>query len=64
MAVELKKKVLASKSLFKSHIEAIQNVVRLHKASSNDSLEEMSSIIFANCCSLNQVSSLIILMVK
>ncbi|XP_074589164.1 kinesin-like protein KIN-5C [Curcuma longa] len=55
MAAELKKKVLASKSLFKSHIEAIQNVVRLHKASSNDSLEEMSSIIFANCCSLNQL---------
>ncbi|XP_042463003.1 kinesin-like protein KIN-5C isoform X1 [Zingiber officinale] len=58
MAVELKKKVLASKSLFKSHIEAIQNVVRLHKASSNDSLEEMSSIIFANCCSLNQLLAL------
>ncbi|XP_038973722.1 kinesin-like protein KIN-5C [Phoenix dactylifera] len=52
---ELKRKALASRALYISHIEAVQNVVRLHKASSNASLEEMSSTISANSCSLDQL---------
>lgn len=56
-AIELKKKVLASKSLFVSHMEAIQNVVRLHKAGNTANLEEISALVAANCCSLDQVSS-------
>ncbi|WOL15661.1 kinesin-like protein KIN-5C isoform X1 [Canna indica] len=56
--VELKKKVLASKSLFISHMEGVQNVVRLHKAGSTAGLEEMSSLIAANCCSLDQLLSI------
>ncbi|RRT78374.1 hypothetical protein B296_00001651 [Ensete ventricosum] len=35
--------------------EAVQNVVRLHKAGSTAGLEEMSSMISANCCSFDQV---------
>ncbi|RWW59278.1 hypothetical protein BHE74_00033804 [Ensete ventricosum] len=34
--------------------EAVQNVVRLHKAGSTAGLEEMSSMISANCCSFDQ----------
>ncbi|XP_074591511.1 kinesin-like protein KIN-5C [Curcuma longa] len=57
-ATELKRKVLASKSLFVSHMEAVQNVVRLHKAGNTASLEEMSDLVAANCCSLDQLLSL------
>ncbi|XP_073098956.1 kinesin-like protein KIN-5C [Elaeis guineensis] len=52
---EVKRKVLSSRALYISHIEAVQNVVRLHKASSNASLEEMSSMISTNSCSLYQL---------
>ncbi|XP_010943824.1 kinesin-like protein KIN-5C isoform X2 [Elaeis guineensis] len=52
---ELKRKVSASRALYTSHIEAVQNVVRLHKASSNAGLEEMSSMISASTCSLDQL---------
>ncbi|XP_008806097.2 kinesin-like protein KIN-5C isoform X2 [Phoenix dactylifera] len=55
---ELKRKVSASRALYTSHMEALQNVVRLHKASSNASLEEMSSMISANTCSLDQLLAL------
>ncbi|KAG6500958.1 hypothetical protein ZIOFF_040820 [Zingiber officinale] len=57
-AIELKKKVLASKSLFVSHMEAVQNVVRLHKAGNTANLEEMSDLVASNCCSLDQLLSL------
>nr|CAD1825868.1 unnamed protein product [Ananas comosus var. bracteatus] len=57
-ALGLKKKLLASKALYASHIEAIQNVVRLHKASSNASFEELSCIASTNCYSLDQVGLL------
>lgn len=40
---ELKKKLAASKTLYISHVDALQNVVRLHKANTDASLEEMSS---------------------
>lgn len=55
---ELKKKILASKSLHMSHMEAFQNVVLLHKASANATLEDISSLSAASCCSLDQVSNL------
>ncbi|EHA8590394.1 kinesin-like protein KIN-5C [Cocos nucifera] len=55
---ELKRKVSASRALYASHIEAVQNVVRLHKASSNAGLEEMLSMISANTCSLDQLLAL------
>lgn len=54
--LELKKKVSASRSLYVSHIEGIQNAVRLHKSTSTAGLEDISSTISANCYSLLHVS--------
>lgn len=48
---------MASKALYISHIEAVQNVVRLHKSSSNASLEEISSLTSSNVQSIEKVSS-------
>ncbi|CAH1418763.1 unnamed protein product [Lactuca virosa] len=45
---ELKKKVYASKNLYISHIEALENIVRLHKESVNGSLEDISSMASSN----------------
>ncbi|PIA59170.1 hypothetical protein AQUCO_00400201v1 [Aquilegia coerulea] len=45
---DLKKKMAASRALFTSHMEAMQNVVRLHKASNNAGLDEISSLALAN----------------
>ncbi|KAK9153649.1 hypothetical protein Sjap_001129 [Stephania japonica] len=45
---EMKKKMSASKSLYTSHMEAMQNVVRLHRACNNAGLEEISSLTSAN----------------
>jgi len=53
--IELKKKMMASKSLYISHVEALQNVFRLHKASADASLEEMSSLASGNACSIEEV---------
>ena len=47
----------ASRALYISHIEAVQNVVRLHNASSNAGLEEISASISSNAQSLEQVGS-------
>ena len=47
----------ASRALYISHIEAVQNVVRLHSASSNAGLEEISASISSNAHSLEQVGS-------
>ncbi|XP_062192752.1 kinesin-like protein KIN-5C [Phragmites australis] len=52
---ELKKKILASKSLYMSHVEAFQNVVLLHKTNTNGTLEDISSLSAASCCSLDQL---------
>ncbi|KZV48967.1 125 kDa kinesin-related protein-like [Dorcoceras hygrometricum] len=41
-ANEFKNKVRASKALYSSHFEAVQEVVQLHKAGSNAALEELS----------------------
>ncbi|XP_024968128.1 kinesin-like protein KIN-5C [Cynara cardunculus var. scolymus] len=45
---DLKKKVSASRNLYISHIEALENVVRLHKASANGSLEDISVLASSN----------------
>ncbi|OVA06037.1 Kinesin [Macleaya cordata] len=55
--VDLKKKVAGSRALHISHIEAMQNVVRLHNATSNANLEEISSATSANVCSVEKFLS-------
>ncbi|KAI4300500.1 hypothetical protein L6164_033871 [Bauhinia variegata] len=55
--LDLKVKVTALRALYISHIEAVQNVVRLHTASSNASLEEISSVIASNCYSIEEFLS-------
>ncbi|KAL2345244.1 hypothetical protein Fmac_006529 [Flemingia macrophylla] len=53
-AVDLKKKVTSLRTLYISHIEAVQNVVRLHKASSDATFEELSSAISSNGHSIEE----------
>ncbi|KAF0898400.1 hypothetical protein E2562_007241 [Oryza meyeriana var. granulata] len=48
--LEIKKKILASKALYMSHMEAFQNVVLLHKANANSTLEDISSLSAASSC--------------
>ncbi|XP_010271626.1 PREDICTED: kinesin-like protein KIN-5C [Nelumbo nucifera] len=52
--LDLKKKVTASRALYVSHLEALQNVVRLHKANSNAGLEEISSVVATHASSIEQ----------
>ncbi|XP_058204885.1 kinesin-like protein KIN-5C [Rhododendron vialii] len=52
--MDLKKKMTASRALYISHIEAIQNVVRLHNASSDAGLEEISASVSSNASSIEQ----------
>lgn len=54
--MDLRKKVQSSRALYLSHIEAVQNVVRLHMASSNAGLEEISSLASSNAHSIEEVS--------
>ncbi|KAI6674070.1 hypothetical protein NL676_001976 [Syzygium grande] len=42
--LNMKKKVTASRAMYISHIEALQNVVRLHKASCNAGLDNILSL--------------------
>ncbi|KAF8403314.1 hypothetical protein HHK36_011416 [Tetracentron sinense] len=51
---DLKKKVTASRNLYISHVEAVQNVVRLHKACNNAGLEDISSLASSNARSIEQ----------
>ncbi|XP_022887250.1 kinesin-like protein KIN-5C [Olea europaea var. sylvestris] len=53
-ATNLKKKVNSSRVLYISHFEAVQNVVRLHKASSNAALEEVSTLASSNSRSIEE----------
>ncbi|KAK7378809.1 hypothetical protein VNO80_04257 [Phaseolus coccineus] len=46
--VDFKKKVTSLRALYISHVEAVQNVVRLHKASSDAAFEEIASVISSN----------------
>lgn len=57
--MDLKKKVKSSRALYLSHIEAVQNVVRLHKASSVAGLEEISSLASSNAQSIEEVGAAI-----
>lgn len=51
-------KVTALRALYMSHVEAVQNVVRLHKASSNAGLEEISSLAASNAHSVEEVGTI------
>ena len=55
--MDMKHKLTSSRTLYLSHIEAVQNVVRLHKASSNAALEEISSLASSNANSVEEVGS-------
>ncbi|XP_022744590.1 kinesin-like protein KIN-5C [Durio zibethinus] len=46
--LDMKKKVTVARALHVSHMEAVQNIVRLHKASSNAALDEISDLAFSN----------------
>ncbi|KAJ4903718.1 putative 125 kDa kinesin-related protein [Raphanus sativus] len=52
--LEMKNKVQASRDLYSSHLEAVQNVVRLHKANSNACLEEVSALTTSNASSIDE----------
>ncbi|KAF5954047.1 hypothetical protein HYC85_006903, partial [Camellia sinensis] len=52
--IDLKKKMTASRALYISHMEAMQNVVRLHNASSNAAVEEISASVSSNIHSIEQ----------
>lgn len=51
----MKKKIAASSTMFVSHIEAVQNVVRLQKASCNAALDTVSSVASSNSTSIEEV---------
>ncbi|XP_020672264.1 kinesin-like protein KIN-5C isoform X2 [Dendrobium catenatum] len=55
---ELKKKVSASRVMYASHIEGIQNTICLNKATNNASLEELSNSAYENSCSLDHLLAL------
>ncbi|KAJ0973399.1 hypothetical protein J5N97_021358 [Dioscorea zingiberensis] len=55
---ELEKKLSGSKALYMSYMEAVQNVVRLHEASANAALEEMTSLTSTNSCTLDHLLAL------
>ncbi|XP_049402258.1 kinesin-like protein KIN-5C [Solanum stenotomum] len=52
--VDLKRKTRASRALYVSHLEAMQNVVKLHKASSTAALEEISALATSNSISIKE----------
>ncbi|KAL7096589.1 hypothetical protein ACP275_10G087800 [Erythranthe tilingii] len=54
-AVELKKKVSTSKALCISHFEAVQNIIRLHKAGNNAALDELSALASSNSQSIEKL---------
>ncbi|XP_020549377.1 kinesin-like protein KIN-5C [Sesamum indicum] len=56
-SVELKKKVSSSRALYISHFEAVQNVVRLHKAGANAALEDLSALAYSHSKSIEDFLS-------
>ncbi|KAJ8532694.1 hypothetical protein K7X08_015583 [Anisodus acutangulus] len=52
--LDLTRKINSSKALYMSHFEAMQNVVRLHKATSNAALEEISTLASSNSISTKE----------
>lgn len=55
--MDVKEKITTLRALYLSHIEAIQNVVRLHKAGSNAGLEQISSLAASNAHSIEEVGA-------
>ncbi|KAK4730701.1 hypothetical protein R3W88_023689 [Solanum pinnatisectum] len=53
-ALDLTNKINSSKALYISHFEAMQNVVKLHKATSNAALEEISTLASSNSISTKE----------
>ncbi|KAI8016226.1 Kinesin-like protein KIN-5C [Camellia lanceoleosa] len=52
--IDLKKKMTASRAVYISHMEAVQNVVCLHNASSNAAVEEISASVSSNVHSIEK----------
>ncbi|KAF5953941.1 hypothetical protein HYC85_006797 [Camellia sinensis] len=52
--IDLKKKMTASRAVCISHMEAVQNVVCLHDASSNAAVEEISASVSSNVHSIEK----------
>ncbi|XP_060177032.1 kinesin-like protein KIN-5C [Lycium barbarum] len=52
--VDLKRKIGASRALYVSHLEAMQNVVKLHKAGSTAALEEISALASSNSINVKE----------
>ncbi|XWS43400.1 hypothetical protein CRYUN_Cryun16bG0100200 [Craigia yunnanensis] len=55
--LDMKKKVTAARALHVSHMEAVQNVVRLHTASSNAALDEISTLASSYAHSIKEFLS-------
>ncbi|KAJ8899611.1 hypothetical protein K2173_018585 [Erythroxylum novogranatense] len=51
---EMRNKLTISRNLYLSHLEAVQNVVRLHKASSIAGMEQISSLTTSNKQSIEE----------
>lgn len=52
--IDLKKKMTASRAVYISHMEAVQNVVCLHNASANAAVEEISASVSSNVHSIEK----------
>ncbi|KAJ8570630.1 hypothetical protein K7X08_037602 [Anisodus acutangulus] len=52
--VDLKRKIRASRALYVSHLKAMQNVVKLHKAGSTAALEEISALASSNSLNVKE----------
>ncbi|KAK2400965.1 kinesin protein KIN-5D [Trifolium repens] len=52
--VDLKQKVTTLRALYISHVEAMQNVVRLHKSGSDATFQELSSLVSSNGHSIEE----------
>ncbi|CAH9127774.1 unnamed protein product [Cuscuta epithymum] len=52
--LEVKKKVSGSKLLYISHFEAMKNIVKLHKASSNAAIDDIDDSVSSNSQSISE----------
>ncbi|CAH9082652.1 unnamed protein product [Cuscuta epithymum] len=52
--LEVKKRVSGSKLLYISHFEAMQNIVKLHKASSNAAIDDIYASVSSNSQSISE----------
>lgn len=56
----MKKQVTAVRTLHVSQMEIVQNIVRLHKGSSNAALDEISTLAASNAHSIEEVGAYIL----